>query len=554
MTEQEKQTLNEKPIIPPLYLLLGAMLAALVGVGTLLITPSSGVVIYGAFGVAVLLLLLVILLNPRATADFFMGRAFKFGGVSLIFTLFTLAFLIVLYTYIRSLNITLDLTEASQFTLNPEARDMVTRVGVDPTFPEIELIGFFDGTQTSQREQTELLLRDYSEASGGKIRYELVNPDLNPRLAETFSVMGGVVLVKRADDDTPENAEQVFTGQGFDQNQLTNSILAVGASGDFRAYFLTVDDGLSIDDTGGAGMSDLRDFMGTVLRWDVRQLSTVELLSPNSEIDLNDSAADGVVLGIAGGSQPLSETERDVIIEYLDNGGSLVLFASPNLEGDELASEPVLSEYLLENYGIAFNDDVIFDPSQAFQFADFPVVTDLRPLNTITGNVAPNSALILQYARSIQVAETPPSDVVVNQLAFTTPAAYTKTPSEWLQEQIEQTDTDPTGPFLVLASAQNTETGGRVVLVSSVGIAANQFTAAQGVANVQVAANAFLWATNYEEFARTIPQVAPLDLRAQDTPFIVGGTQLNIITFVNLLGLPFGVLLVGLGVWALRRR
>lgn len=555
MTEENMQNenTNDAPLFSPSLLVGGAGLALLVGIIVLVALPGAGALGYGALGIGLLLLILTLVLAPQQAVAFLTGRNFRFSFINIFVTVLFLVFLGVIYWFITTQDVRFDITQTDEFSLNDQAQLAIEQIGADPSFPEIEVIGFYDSAQATNREQIEILLDDYVNASNDKISYRFVNPDRNPEQALLYGVTNGTLVVQRADNTDPETVEQVNTAFGFDQNVLTNAMLAVGASGDFRAYFLNVADGVAITDTSAAGISDLVGLLQNRLRWDVQEVSLIELASPESEVELNDPNADGEVLVIIGGSQELNDTEAQLIIDYLDNGGQVVMFAAPDLDALALASTESLNSYFAENFGISYNGDIVLDPSQALQTPEWPVVNSFRRNNYITQNTNRDDALVMQYTRSINVSDAPPAGVNVFDLASTSANSYAKTFADLLAEDYAQNDDDPAGPLTVLAAAENSENGARLVLSGSIGIVTNQFTGGLGIANQQVSFNTLLWATDYNNFVETIPQVNPFDFRPQDAPIQIDNNRLNTINFVSLWLLPWGVLIIGFGLRLLRQ-
>lgn len=560
MTDQPQTPITDEttesttPIIPPLYLLIVAGGAFIVALAVLLTQGGFGAVGFGALGVGVLALILLVVLAPQQVANALTGRTTRFLVFTVLITVLLVAFLNVSYWLIERQGWTVDLSQTDIFSINDDVEQVMQQIGVDPNIPDIQIQAFFDFTQRSSQENYDLLFSDFREASGGKIDYTFIDPDRDPVRAQLFGVRSGdfVVTLASATDD-PENAEIV---QGFsaNQNTITNALLAVAVSGDFRAYFIDVTDGLEATGSDEFGMGDITSPLSDRFKWQVEEVTFIDLLSAEPSVALLDDNADGEVLVVPGGSQQISAEQAEVITGYLENGGDLMLIASPDQPETSLASTPDLNDYLAENYGLRFESNLILDPSQSFQSPELPAVTDITRTMFITNNnIGQQDALIMPLARTITVSENPPEDVTVYDLARTSPNAYAKTVEAVLAENFNQSEDDITGPFTVLAAAENTANGSRVVLISSVEMATNQFALFQGVANQSIVFNALIWLTGYNDFFETLPQVPPADIRPQDTPIIADGSQLALINFISLFGLPLGVLIIGAGVWALRR-
>ncbi len=549
MTEQTHTRETGVPARYPLGLAaLGLLLVIIVG-----FTQRTFNAI-GWAGVAMILIgmLAWVLLAPEQAKAALSGRTVRYGGTSFVVTVVFLVALTAIYTVVKDQNLRLDLTERNEYSLNETSRKAIEGIGVDPATPEIKILAFYGTNQASRRDQDVVLFDDYAATSNGKISYEFIDPDRNPVLAQQYGVQrpGQIAVVALDENGDPdvENAELVNL---FSQEDLTNAILSVAASGDFRAYFVSVEGGLSLD----SDMTLLRDDLTNRFDWTMQEVSLFDLTSPASDITLNDPAVDGETLVIVGGSQALTDEQLAALTDYLDNGGNLVIFAAPSLQGEtSLSTSENLSDYLFETYGLRFEDNVILDQTQALQTPLRPVATDFgRHYITSTFDNG-TSGLIFEAPHSITVAEGAdrPERVTITELARSTEAAYAKTDIDAvLNGDFEPTDSDPTGPFVLAAAAENRDTGSRVVLFSSASIAADSYALGIGVANLDAAFNSLVWVTHFNDFFRQV--TVPPTERPQDTPIFASTSTLATINFVTVIVIPFGILGIGALVWWVNR-
>jgi ABC-type uncharacterized transport system involved in gliding motility auxiliary subunit len=554
MAEQTPNTTptidEEEPFIPPYYLLILALAGLLVAFFVAFTQPTFNVVGWGGLGIALLGLIAWVLMAPDQAKALITGRTVRFGGTSLLVTVIVITALIALYTLIRGGGFRVDLTERDSYSLTPESRQAIAGIGADPAFGSVRILAFYGAAQAGSRDRDRLLFEDYQRTSADKITYEYVDPDRSPTLAQQYGVTrpGQIVVVPQTADGEPdvENAELVAF---FSQDELTNAILRVSAAGDFRAYFLAVDDGLQLTDVGPRGMDTLNEILTRQLGWQTRQVGLLDLMAPGSEIDLSDPAADGVVLVIPGGSQPLSDDETAFIAQYLDNGGELLIFAGVNLEGGpSLASADNLSDVLLARFGLRFLPDVVLDPVQALQALENPVATRFSTTHYITRDFTANSFMVFSLPHPIEVAAERPEGVTVTEIAYSSENAYSKSDiPALLTGRFEQTEDDPTGPFVLAAVAQNTQTGARVVLFGSSALPTNSLSQLNRVVNLQATFNSLVWLTDFEDFfMRVTIQSAQ---RPQDVPIFVEQRTNSIINLLTIFILPFGVLAIGAVVW-----
>ncbi len=549
MTEDPKNSQPEAqdPIIPPSYLLGLSFISFLVAAFVALTQAEFSVVGIGALVLGVLALVLWVVLAPDQARGTLTGRTARYGGTSLLITLLLIVALVFVYVAVRSFGARIDLTERNDFSLTTESRQAITALGADPSLPRIKLVGFYSSQQIGLRDQGQPLLQDYATTSGGKIEYEFVDPDLQPGLVQSYSVTtNGQIVVAAIDSETGEldleNAERVSSAS---QEELTNAILSVAAQGNFRAYFITVADGES------EGMASLKDTLTSRFDWTVEEVTLIELTNPESTITLNDPNLDGEVMIIPGGSQALSEQELAVLTNYLNAGGNVILFAGTNLNDDRtsLATDPALTTYLAANFGISVLPDVVFDTEQAFQSPIAPVVNDFDTTSFITTNGIPpggQAAAVFELTNSLALSQPTPANVTVTALARTSASSFSKSDIEGiLSGTVTRADTDPTGPLVVMAQAENSQTGARLVVMGSTAPALDTFSVLN-VDNLSLTFNSLVWVTDFVNYFQDITVLQ--QQRPQDQPMFASEATLATATGVVTL-LPFAVLFVGIYVW-----
>lgn len=559
MNDQTPNTTDEtaqeqEPFIPPSYLLILAIIGFAVALIVLLTQPSFGVVGWGSLIFGAILFVGWLVMTPQGGRSPIRGRTLRYGGTSVLMTILVLVALGALYVVARGMNVRQDLTESDEFSLSAESRQAMELLGADPTAPNVRLLAFYGFDQVSDRDRDALLFDEYVAASNGKVSYQFLDPDLDLQIADQYGVTrSGAIAVVPLKDGEPdvENAE---TMNVLSQTTLTNDILKVAAQGNFAALFLVVDEGL------GDSMSLIKETLTTTFDWTVRDLPLTQLMSPEAEIRLGDPARDGEVVVIPGGRRPLSADELQVLEDYVNNGGDLIIFAGDlfNEDAESLATDPALNDFLFANFGLRFNKDMVIDQVQAFRRPQTPVVTNLDSQSFITNSsVLPNGVVVFDLTDSITVADTLPPNVEVSRLAQTSPDSYTKTDIASLltgdPNALIKTDSDASGPFVVAASAENTQTGARIVLFGSVSPALDAIAQLSDQTSLTVAFNSLFWTTQFNDFFQSIN--VPQQDRPQDQFFVASQQQLRNISFVTQWLLPFGILAIGgLVVWSRRER
>lgn len=550
---------EQDPFIPPSWILGLAGIGLLVALVVLFTQAQFSVVGWGGLALAALSLVVWVFMAPEQAKAIVTGRTARYGGTTILVTVLFIAALAAIYTFVKGADIRIDLTQTDTFSLNEQSRQAIAGLSVEPNVPPIRIIAFYGQNQAGRRDQDSVLFEDYATTSQNKITYEFIDPDRTPTLAQQYSVTrAGQIVVAPLDGEGNPVVDKAQLVNLFNQEDLSNAILRVAASGDFRATFLNVDGALTIDDTGPTGLSGLNTTLTESFNWKTQSVNFLDLTKPNSEINLNDPVADGQVLIIPGGSSTLPDDQVKFITDFLDNGGRLIIFASAMNTDDKptLAMTESLNTYLFEKFGMRFNNDIVLDQTNAFQTVFAPLATSFdtdhfitSPLGTTRG-----SGLVFETPHSIQVAPSLPQNVTVSELAKTADTSYSRSDAAVLtateQSQVAQTDADPKGPFVVAAAAENTQTGARVVLFGSLYTGTNQFEdlRALNVLNADVVLRSAAWATRFDEFFNQIPQLGTT-ARPEDTPVFMSEQTARNINLLTVIILPFGALLLGIWVW-----
>lgn len=543
---------NQEPFIPPFYMLIVAGVSLLIVLIILFTQPTFTVVGWGALGLALLSVLAWGFMAPDQLRSIVTGNTARYGTTTIFITILVLVALVVAYAFIKGREWRTDLTQRDEFSLNEQTRTAIAGLATEPNTPNVKILAFYGSAQASRRDQDTLLFEDYQETSGGKITYEFIDPDRAPLDAQKYKVVrAGQIVVAPVGADGQPDADKSQLINVFGQEDISNAILRVSASGDFRAYFLSAEGGLKLAGTDASGMSDLNDTLTTTFNWKTQEVTYVDLSNPAGTIKLNDPTANGEVLVIVGGSTAFNDDQVKFITDYLDAGGDLILLAAPiNADGTPtLATTDALSTYLYDKFGVRFATNVVVDKVQAYQNAFSPVAIDLNTDQFITSAISGQSAMVFDLPHSIDIAPTLPANVTVSELAQSGADAFAKTDPTVLQaDTLEQAETDPKGPFVLAAAAENTQTGSRIVLIGSMYVPINQFNSINQVANSTVVLRSIAWVTHFDEFFNQIPQLDQVQ-RPQDTPVFVDQQALRNINLLTIVIIPFGILGIGALVW-----
>lgn len=244
--------------------------------------------------------------------------------------------------------------------------------------------------------------------------------------------------------------------------------------------------------------------------------------------------ADCDVLAVVAPRTPFKDADAREIERYLDNGGSLVVFAPPPGPDVVLKDDPLND--LLFRLGGSFRDDSISDDRH----------NDLGQPASVLARQTPGSPeayhLVFPNARSIRDNPRARDD------GWQTDRRFQTYPSAVARPVPPETDHEPLdGPFTLLyRSTRETENGqARAVAVASGALAANA-DIGRGLNLGLVRANV-QWLAGLEETSGIEPR------RWVDRRLRLTGPQYRAFMWISLIAMPLFWLLAGISVWWLRR-
>jgi hypothetical protein len=545
------------PIIPSGILLTVAALAIVLAVGDAFVNGRLGFISFGGIIVAVISLVFWGATNPTDVKNIASGRFFLFGGTAFVVAIMLGTVLTLAYIGIRSQGWSNDLSLNNNFSLDDTGREIVSLLGQDPTTPNLLITAFFDAASASQADQSRILLDEISTLSNDKITYEVINLDREPVLAERLQVQSGQAVISTAatsNEIDPENFQLV---PAIVQQALLEQIVTASAVGDYRAFYLNTNGTIQIDDSSESGAQVFDTQLRERYRWQTQAITIQDLQT--GRVNLN-AGADGNVLVIMGGSEPLPDESLQLIIDYVNAGGDLVIFSNPNVRGGEsLTTADNLNNYLETSFGIRITRDFVVDPTATIGQGNAPIALISTNFGTtsITAGYDPTAdALAFSYPARIAISPTLPANVTVSPIASTSDQAYAKVDLDYTSQSLtfDPQDTDLNGVQVLAAISENSVTGARVAVFGAIDFPLN--TGVQllsiGLRNFEAASRALFWASGYESQATTLAQLPPATT-PQQTPIFGTENQVSMNTFVAVILLPFGVLAIGVLVWLSRR-
>jgi ABC-type uncharacterized transport system involved in gliding motility auxiliary subunit len=464
------------------------------------------------------------IMSPDSIRRFITGRQARYGSNSLILALAFIGILFTInYLVYQNPGTPLDLTEDKSNTLSKETLQALS------TLPEkVHAVAFFSAQMDTQS-ATETL-NNYKVNSDGKFDFEFIDPDQDPLAARQAGITGdGKILL------TMGTAREIASSAS--ESELTGTLIRLISPMERVVYFLEGHGEASIEPVGGDEISF--SIAKSTLEAKNYTVKGLNLLTNGGSIP-----ADALAIIIAGPQKPITQDEMDLLENYVDGGGSLVVMEDPTQLTQFGTTPDPLSNYLTTTWGIKLNDDVVIDlensqnPLQAF--------SSNYSQHAITQNLSLNYVVILPQARSITITGEK-ENVTQTPLILTTENSWGETElTAGEQPQFDQ-EKDNLGPLTLAAAGENTATTARVVVVGNSVFAADQSFDAYGNGNMFV--NSVDWAAKEDSLINITPRE-----RTTRTMLQVSNLSMIIIIILSIFVIPGTIIALGVSSWIARRR
>ena len=381
-----------------------------------------------------------------------------------------------------------DLTETGEHSLAPETIEILNEL------PDgIQVLGFY-GPTSALRNTAEDLLESYVFHSGGTFSYEFHDPDLELALAQQYEASPNSLIMEL--EDRRETVDFV------NEQSVTAALIRVVHPTERSISFVTGHQEKDNEEFGDNGISQVA---GSLERVGFT-LNKFSLLGESLPEDVD-------VLVLAGPLTPYSQEEVDKVADFLDQGGSVVYLAEPTLSMTVRPEngEP-MHDYLAAEWGILVNDDIVVDLSLSAQASPFWPASFSYGFSPVTQEMD-NLITIYPGVRSIEFDLGAAGPITITSLVQTSPNAWGETDFSTLDDgSMQPDDADATGVLNLGVSAENTETGARLIVFGDADFSTNAMRDIFG--NGKLFENASKWASIEDELINLTP--APTVFRSHN--------------------------------------
>ena len=476
----------------------------------------------------------------------------KMGAYSAFLTLVVIAFVIVVNLMVGELPTTVtkfDTSSLKLYTLTNSTIDIVEGLTEDVTMYYIAQ----NGTEDINIEE---MLNRYSSYSN-RIKVRKIDPTSNPGFSEKYTddLSNNSVIVESAKRSSVVTNEEIYTKQYTEEDIYNYYMTGMEPSG--TTYFngegalTTAIDYVTAEDlpvlyiVTGHGEAIVSE---TVLADAKAENILTEQLSL---LTVTEIPADAGAVMINAPTSDISETERDVLLTYLDLGGKMILVTDYESFSD--AKMPNLAA-VAKAWGLQAQSGLLME-GNANNFMQYPfyLLPNVNAESDVAMNLnSTNITTILPFAHGIsKVAET---DKFVEGVLTTSADAFVIADlearinefadSETPEKAYEKQDGDAAGTFFVAASAEDTTTGGKLLWVSSKFYITDKFYSYNGE----------LFMSALTMLCEKSSSISILGKAMQIQSLAVSSAAQAFWGAVLILLLPVGTVVLGLAIWNRRRK
>ena len=328
------------------------------------------------------------------------------------------------------------------------------------------------------------------------------------------------------------------------EEALTNAIIDVTTEEKPAIYYLTGHEKYSVDYV-YYFKADLED--------EAYEFNELDLLTAG------EVPEDCSVLIISSLASDLTEAEKDAILNYIDKGGKIILFADPNTSGDEL---PNFQE-VLDEYGVELDEGIMLEEDSDRMLLGTPnaIIVTVSPYTSVTKATNMNMNACFMNSGRIEIADSEELEklgVQAETLATTGPNSYYRT-NYSLAVNTGKTDADEeagsaTVGALLKKTINDDTTSEMIVYANNIFITNVQVRISQTSAvvaldlynNEDLAMNSIAYLSGRDNMITIRKDV-------ETTSYTVTDEQNTIILSI-IFTIPVVIMLAGIIVWQYRRR
>ena len=367
-------------------------------------------------------------------------RSSKMGSYSFFLTVVVLAILVtvnIALSFLPDSYVQEDLTANQLYSISSQSKVMLSSLEEDITIYWVVASGEED-------EYVEKLLHNYEDYSS-RVTVEKKDPDLNPDFTNNYTdetIYNNSVIVECGDkyryisyQDMYETSSMSYYSMYSSADEFAGESLITSA-----ISYCTTEELPVIHILEGHGEAELTESFQEALERDNLETETLSLL--NSETVPEEVSC----ILVNSPSTDISETERDMLLDFMERGGR-VLIISGTAEEEQL---PNLKS-VMENYGISVLEGVVVEENTENYVYGNPVLLmpEMNSSDITDPLIEDNYQVVVPVSKALDVSEAS-EDVTVTSLLESSEESFLKDEGYDI-ETYEQEDGDIQGPLTLAA-------------------------------------------------------------------------------------------------------
>jgi len=460
----------------------------------------------------------------------------KNGSYTMVMSVIFIAVVVVLNMIVNAIPSKyseIDISSQKLYSIGDDTKAMLKDLDKDVTIYQIAQSGSEDENITN-------LLKKYEDESK-HIKVEQKDPVVNPKFVTEYT-----------SDDLSANSLIVVCG---DRNKVIDYNNIYESTIDYQTY--------SSQTTGFDGEGQITSAIGYVTSEDLPILYTLEghgekemdstikedIEKANMDIQSLNLLTEGSVpddadcLMIVSPTSDISEEEKNMLEDYFNNGGKLLVMAGPVESGDL----PNLYS-LLSDYGVKSDNGVVVDTDHdhyAFQ-APYILMPTIESSDITDPLLDESYYAIVPIARGLEVGNTD-KDVNVTSLLTTSDEAYSKVAGYNLTTY-DKEDGDTDGPFALGVDITQDENDGQMIWYASSYLVDDTYNSYSSGANLDLVMNSI---------SSLVGQRDAVSIRSKSLQYnylTISDSTSSILKLVMIGVFPIVYLAVGIAIVVKRRR
>ncbi len=477
--------------------------------------------------IVLFLFLTIIMIKQSFTPKRIKSGAYQSGIIAAV-----IAIVVVINLIVTQMNVQIDLSDDSMYTLTKETKNLVA--GLDDDITVYYVVQ--DGAQTKEIQN---IVKQYNGLSG-KVKVVEKDPVLYPNFTNDYTdeevENESIIVVNKTTGISKYVPYTNMLVSDIDYTTYQSRTTAIDVEGQITSaiQFVTSDNLPKMYVVNGHGEAAIGDVLKTSIEKMNVQMEDLQTLTATSIPE------DCSILVVNAPTSDLTKEEENMIKDYLKNGGKAIL--------NTAYTDNKMTQFdaLLAYYGISNVNGVVIESTGNY-VGNYPTyLVPKTESHDITNSI--DNYLVLAVAQGLEIASDIRSTLTIDPLITTSDNAYSKI--DLSSDDIAQEKEDIQGPFVlgtaITESVDDKET--KIVTVSTGYLLEESFLSTGQFGNEELFLNAISWLEGSDS-GLSIPARS-----VSQTYLTVSASQAIFWGAIFVIVIPIILLVTGLVIWLRRRK